>query len=274
MPANFRYRDANGFDIISGPTKDLGALVSSPSAVVLGDPIKICCENMSDRPYGASPFAGLVMRRSAVGDSDGVGYIRSALDPNGTISRPWGLDTSSSIPTGAPTAENIGGPYGAWGATGVYGVVVVATKGAGRTIASEEKRITVVDVGDSWRYAWVKPPGGCDGYEVYRTDTPGTYGAYTLIAEIGDGDTVTFDDDGSAPIAGAPPEENTTGGAGPYYGDDPADGAFGTADLTMFSAPNGMAVGQEFFFYFRSRLSAGASSLTNPRDMDLLPVEV
>ena len=268
-----RYRGADGFTTFAGATDDLGQLVSSPSIQVLGPPQKTCIENIGFTKQGGTG-TGLVLRRTQVGTSDGIAFIKTAPDPNGTISKPWGLDVDlSSVLTGAPTATNLGGPYGGWGSTGSKGVTIVAKNAVGRTIGSVEKVFTVGSVNEEWRYNWVQTPGAT-GYEVYVTDTPGTYGPYTLAATIGSGAITFFVDDGTVRTVGSPPEDNTTGGVGPYFGTDPVDGAFGTGDLTLATAPAGLAVGQQAFLYFRDVLPAGATAKGNQRVLNLFPVEV
>lgn len=270
MAVNIKYRSADGFTNIVGPTDDLGALVASQSAIVLGTPRKIFVENIDTRAIGATPFTGIVLRRQAVGANDGIGFIRTALDASGTISKPWGLDLTAGLPNGAPTAVEIIGPYGVWAAAQEYGVVGTALDAQGETIASVEKVFEVVDLTNSWEYTLEDTPGATS-YRFYRSAVPGTYGASTLVYA---GPYPTFIDDGTAPTAGTPPIANTTGGAGPTYGTPPADGAFGTVDLAMFSAPAGMAVGQQYIFWYRTRLTPGASSVGNKRQGNLIPVEI
>lgn len=275
MADNFRYRLADGFTIVSGATKDDGQIVASPSVVVFDEAKKMCVENISNRKFGGSPASGAVLRRQQVGSNDGWGFARMAADPNGTISKPWGVavDGSDTL-TGGPTAE-ISGPYGVWLATGDYGVVVTAENASGETIASVETVFTVGALTDEFTFAIVQVPGATN-YRWFITNTPGTYGAYSLAFESGSGAvlTFTFDGDLTSLVAGTPPDENTTGGAGPYYGTDPADGTFSTSDLAIATAPAGIAVGQQVFFYYIERLPAGATSLGNKRQFALLPVEV
>lgn len=272
MPTNTQYREKNGFDIIGSATKDEGQIVASASAIVRTTPRKIAVENISDRVMGGSPFTGLVLRRSQNGTSDGISYIRTALDPNGTISKPWGLDTDdiTGVLTGAPTADVQSSPYGVWGSIGTYGAVITALNATGETIASVEKTFVISVVTDIVILDWAVVPGATH-YKVYVTDEPGVYGPYTLVE-----DTVLtiFTYDGTPASAGTPPEENTTGGAGPNYGTDPVVGDFGTADLTIAVAPAGLAVGQQWFFYFREQLPAAATSTGNKRVGDLAPTEI
>lgn len=274
MPS-YQYRSADGASIIAGPTLDLGQLFALLSAEVDTAFTKFCIDNIGDRKVGISPKSGVVLRRTQLGTNDGLGFILTATDPNGTISRPWGLDVDgNSLPTGAPTVTDVGGGAGVW-AAGSYGVVIVAKNATGKTIASVEKVFTVGAgaVTHSFRYAWVQTPGAT-GYEVHRTSTPGTYGASTLIQTIGSGATVTFDDTGAAASAGTPPSDNTTGGAGPNYGTAPGIGSFSTIDITIASDPVGFAVGQQFFCYLAAKLPAGSVSIGNKRAMQIYPTEV
>jgi len=270
---NIQYRQADGATLLSGATDDFGLVVSPPATAVNTTPKKLCLENISDRALGISPFTALVLRRVQVGTNDGIAFFFSALDGNGTISKPWGLDTQGGVPTGAPTAVD-DSAGGTWGATGSYGVRIVATNATGKTIGSVEKVFAVTDTTRRWLYSWIQTPGAT-GYEVHRTSTPGTYGASTLRATIGSGATVTFLDDGTAASAGTPPSANTTGGASPTYGTPPSVASHTAADKTIATAgAGGLAVGQQWFFYADAKVPAGSSSVGNKRAMQLLPVEV
>lgn len=273
---NFRFRTADGFTIVSGATKDDGQIVASPSVVVFDEAKKMCIENIDSRKFGGSPSNGAVLRRLQIGSNDGWAYARMAADPNGTISKPWGVQLDGSgVLTGGPTAVSLGGPYGVWPGTGFYGVVVTAENAVGETIASVETVFEVMAVNEEWQFAIVQVPGATN-YRWFITDVPGTYDAYSLAFESGSGAvlTFTFDGDIAGLTAGTPPDENTTGGAGPYYGTDPIDSVFSISDLPLASAPAGIAVGQQVFFYYIERLPAGATMLGNKRQFGLLPVEV
>lgn len=275
MPTATQYRGANGFDIFSGSSDDLGQILASVSATVLGTPQKFCVENVSDRSMGASPFTGLVLKRLASGVSDGVDFILTAADPNGTISKPWGaaVDTGS-VKTGAPTATRSAGGGSGWNTATTYGAVVTAHLAGGETIASVEITFTPLAADDTWTIAWLGPVGAGITFTVYLTTTPGTYGASTLVSGSVASPTVTKALIAPTTTTGTPPSENTTGGAGPSYGSAPADGAFGVADLTIASAPTGFAVGQQWFAYFRESIPPGTSNLGNKRGMYLFPTEV
>jgi len=89
----------------------------------------------------------------------------------------------------AATGVTAGG--GSFAGIGTYGYVVVAKKSTGRTIASTEVTAAVTVVTQTVTVNWLAVTGAT-GYLVYRTPTPGTYGATTLIADIGSGATVTL----------------------------------------------------------------------------------
>ena len=271
MAQNLRYRESDGATIVTGSTEDLGQIVSSPSAVVIADTMKLCVENISDRALGAGSFSALLLKHTQVGSNDAINFVQTALDPNGTLSKPWGAAVDESdVLTGGPTAVDAGGPYGVWGATGTYGVVATAVNANGETIASVETTFDVTDTSHEWTFT-VLGPADAVTIRWYVTDTPGTYGAYALVHE---GASLTFTYDGTAPSVGTPPDDNTTGGAAPYYGDDPDDGDFDTSDKTIAtSGGGGLAVGQQWFFYLRVRLLAGTTRLGNKRQMQLAPTE-
>lgn len=137
---------------------------------------------------------------------DGLSMSRLAQDTS-TVSRPYGAGTAGA-PTGALSGAGAGG---VWGSTGARGWKVTALSAIGETPGSKEVSVTVDDVTKKVTVAWTQTPNAT-GYRVYRTSTPGTYGATTLRATIGSGATVSFLDDGSATTTGTPPTRNTTAG--------------------------------------------------------------
>lgn len=275
MPSMIAYREKDGATFVAGSTKDDGQIVASPSAVVFSDPTKFCVENIGDRPLGGTPFVGLLLKRVQVGSNDGIAYIRTADDPNGTISKPWGIATDpvTGVLTGSPTATRSAGGGSGW-ALAPYGVVVTANLAGGETIASVEITFTPLAADDTWVIEWVGPVGAGITFKVYLTTTPGTYGATTLVSGAVSSPTVTKSLTAPTVGAGTPAVVNTTGGAGPDYGTPPVDAAFGTADLTIASAPAGLMVGQQWFCYYIERLPAAATSLGNKRQGKLFPTEV
>lgn len=277
MTTNIRYRGPDGFTVLGGGTEDFGQIVSDPLVEVdkPSPAIKICCENISDRELGVSPFSALVLKRAQVASNDGVGFVYSALDTSGTLSKPFGDDVIDGIPTGAPALTLVADPYAAW-VVGSYGIVVTAVNATGETIASIEKVFTVVsgDASMGRQYAW-EVVTGATNYHVYRTTTPGTYGAYSLVGSTGSGGTVSFVDHGSAPTVGTPPSANTTGGAGPAYGTPPSLVSFTAADKTLRTAgAGGLEVGEQAFFWIISKIPAGTLSIGNKRIMQFIPTEV
>lgn len=273
MPA-YQYRSADGASIIAGPTLALGTLFASLSAEVDTAFTKLCVDNIGDRKVGVSPLAGVVLRRLQLGTNDGEGFILTAADPNGTISRPWGDDVdANNTPTGAPTAvRSVGGGSG-WSISTIYGVVVTALNATGETIASFEKTFQPLATNDTWTITWTRVPGATS-YKVYLTTTPGTYGASTLVSGAVSDPAHTKVLLGPTTVSGTPATTNTTGGAGPNYGTAPSIGSFGVADLTIGSDPVGFAVGQQFFFYLAAKLPAGSNAVGNTRGMQISPIEV
>ena len=228
--------------------------------------IKFGVENVGTRVLGISPFAQLALAIKQAGTNNGHTYYYTAADPNGTLSKPWGTSTG-----GSPVVTfQIGG--GVWGATGTYGVKIAATNATGETIGCTEATFTISAVTQKATYTWVQTPGAT-GYKVYRTATPGTYGATTLRATIGGGATVTYQDDGSATGAGTPRTDNTTGGVGPAYGTVPIDGNFSQTDKVIASAPTGLAIGQQWFYWAQVRIPAASSEIGNRRTLNVTPLE-
>ncbi len=153
--------------------------------------------NNGTRVLGNSPgpAAGFQVAVQQVGQNDGSTQVRIIADLS-TLSRPFGL------------AAALGGGGGAWGATGTYGWKVTALNAVGETVGSFEATFNVTDMTKQVALTWTTI-SGATSYKVYRTPTPGTYGASTLIATLGA--TGSYNDTGSAGSAGAPPAQNTSG---------------------------------------------------------------
>jgi hypothetical protein len=256
--------------------KNWGAFAASLSEEVDSVRLKFAIENNGTRALGVDPFTGFFLSIQQIGTNDGYTFVNFAPDTNGTISKPWGagLDAGGQ-PNGAPTAVDDSAGGSGWGSgAGTKGVVVTAKNATGETIASNEAVFNVSDVSRRWRYSWFPVPGATK-YEIYRTDTPGTYGASTFRAEnIGNGN-VTFLDDGGATSAGTPPADNTTGGAGPTYGTPPPIGSFTQAPLTVaLNSGGGFAVGQQFFYWAALKIPAGTGEEGNTRSSRRLPQEI
>jgi hypothetical protein len=256
--------------IADGATKvlqqNLGTIVSD-IVQVLTTPVKFGIENLSDRVLGASPFTGLFLQLQQIGDNDGFLYAFTAADA-ATLSRPWGAGVDSvNAPNGSP-AVTIGA--GGWaGTAGAKGVVATALNATGETVASVEAGFAIADVSQRPTYVWAPVPGAAS-YKVYRTDTPGTYPASSLVAtNVGNGNT-TFVDTGAAPGVGTPPVANTTAGAGPAYGTPPVDGDFNQVDKAIGE----LAIGREYFYWVKLRVTAGTSAVGNRRLFRIIPKEL
>lgn len=230
--------------------------------------LKFAIENISNRKLGSSPFANISLVIVQVGVNDGYTYYYTAADNTGTISKVWGAtaDGSPLVTIGS------GGAGGVWGSTGTKGVRIVSKNATGKAIGSTEATFTIDDTTKKATYNWVQTPGAT-GYEVHRTDTPGTYGASTLRATIGSGATVTYLDDGAATGAGAIQADNTTGGAGPTYGTAPVDGNFAQTNIVIATDPTGLSIGQQWFYWAQIRVPAATSEVGNRRTLKVTPTE-
>lgn len=278
MPTtNVIYKGPDGATVLAGSVKNYGQLLAYAAQEADTAPFKVCLENVSDRALGVSPFAALLLKRVQIATGDGVFAGFTAVDSNGTVSKPWGLHLDAlGFKDGAPTATLVGSTLGAWSGIGRRGSVVTALTALGETPASAEVTFNVGAVTDEWRVEWVRVPSAT-GYNVYVTEAndEGVYGAYSLVAEIGSGSTLTYTHVGDAPAFGAPPDDNTTGGAGPNYGTTvPNAAAHTSADKTIATATLGLAVGQQWFFWLMIKLLAGTTAAGNTRSFRLLPTEV
>jgi len=124
------------------------------------------------------------------------------------------FDTDSIYPTRSqPTgfAAVLGGAGGVWGAAQTYGYKITTLTALGESAPADEITFAVTDTTKRVELSWAQVPSAT-GYKIYRTATPGTYGATTLLTTIGSGATITFSDTGAATTTGTPPSANTTGG--------------------------------------------------------------
>ena len=221
-----------------------------------GTALKFGIKNVGDRPLGNAfdSATNVTLSIGVVPGNDGSTRLRAALDTSGTISPPWDLEAVLG-----PTADG-----GVWGATGQYGYVIVAVNGAGVTNASDEVTVQVDDTTKRVTLTWAQVTGAT-GYRIYRTDTPGTYGASTLLTTIGSGATVTFIDDGSATSSGTPPVSNTTGGAAPAYGTPPAGLNTATSPFLIGQDPGTLEVGEVAFYWVNRVVPSNSTPAGNPR---------
>jgi hypothetical protein len=194
MSASVAFIDFNGVSLIT--LESLPDITAGNNGV----PRKVGFRNTSNRVLNS-----VLAKLAQVGTNDGSALLRMRADSASvqpTIGAPYGF-----------AAVNVGGATGAWGATGTYGYKITATKTspAGESGPSQEITAVVALTTDRITLSWTQDPNA-DGYLIYRTPTPGTYGASTLLTTIGSGATVTFNDDGAATSTGTPPSTNTTGG--------------------------------------------------------------
>lgn len=192
MPS-VRFTDSDGFTTIPIENwPDIFAGVNSR-------PRKFCVENNgSDRAMGNSPGPanGLQVEIDQIGTNDGSTEFRIASD-SVTLSPPFGL-----------TAV-LGPATGVWGVAGTYGWKITAVNATGETIGSFEVTFNVTALGNAITLTW-NTIAGATNYKIYRTPTPGTYGASTLVTTVGA--VGTFNDTGAATTSGTPPTKNTTAG--------------------------------------------------------------
>ncbi len=156
-------------------------------------PRKFTVENSGDRVLG-----NVSIPIEAITGNDGSSMLRTALDSNGTLTRPYGVAGVLSAP----------GAGGVWAAAQVYGWKITALNAIGETIGSAEVTVNVNDLTKTVTLTWTTVPGATS-YKIYRTATAGTYTSPVFRSSTA---ATTFVDDGSAVSSGAPPTANTTGG--------------------------------------------------------------
>jgi hypothetical protein len=196
---------------------------------------KFAVENIGSREATVSLAAG------KAGDSDGVDMVRWALD-TATLSRPFGVTVTTL------------GSGGSWGATGQRGYRVTALNATGETIGSLEVVTNVAATTERKQLDWTAVTGATS-YKVYRTDTPGTYPASSLVATEA---TNQYIDAGGAAAAGTPPAANTTGGIAPSYG-SPLAMAAASVSLGL------IAVGEQKFYWWGRDVPASTVEEGNDR---------
>lgn len=202
---------------------------------------KFFVQNVGDRDSLA-----LAMAIVQSGSNDGSSMMRVAMD-TATVLPPFGL---SAVVSAA-------GQGGVWGATGTYGYRVTAYNGQGETQPCLELSVNVDTTTKQATLSW-QPSPNASGYYVYRTPTPGTYGASTRRVTIGGGSNVTYVDNGAACGAGSPATTNTTAGGAPHYGTAPS---LGTGPLSVGI----LKIGQWACYWANRVIPAGTSDSGNPR---------
>jgi hypothetical protein len=191
MAASVRFLDNDGATAITTET------LADIFAGVNDTPRKLGIHSTSDRNL-LNLFASIGL----IPGNDGSSQLRTALDSTSvapSLSAPYGF------------AASVGGSSGSFSATGTYGYRIVATNNLGATFPCDEITAVVDLTTRRVTLTWTQTPGAA-GYRIYRTPTPGTYGASTLLVTIGSGATVTYADDGAATTSGTLTTSNTTGG--------------------------------------------------------------
>ena len=189
MTANITYFDSDGASQVTTVT------LADAYAGITQRAKKLGYRSVSDRV-----LLNIQEALEAITGNDGIDQIRIALD-TGTLFAPYGVAAVLSA----------AGAGGVWASTGTRGYRLSAINANGETFVSAEITINVDDVTKKVTLSWTQVTGAT-GYRLYRTDTPGTYGASSLRSAIAGGATVTFVDDGTATITGTLPTTNTTGG--------------------------------------------------------------
>jgi hypothetical protein len=202
---------------------------------------KFAVENVGDRVAN-----NVSCSIEQVGTNDGHGQLRIAQCLN-TISKPWNVVATLGAAGGG----------GVWSLVGQYFWVVTAVNATGETTASLEVTVNVDVTSKRVTLTWTQVTGAT-GYLVYRSATSGAYVTPCLVATVSGGATTTYIDGGGALSAGAPPNANTTGGAGPEYGTPPT---LGFGPLTM----GNLGVGQQFFYWVNRVVPGATTDANNPR---------
>jgi hypothetical protein len=101
-------------------------------------------------------------------------------------------------------------------------------------------------------------PAGATNVKVYRTTTPGNYGA-TSLAFNAAGVTGSWEDPGAPCANGSPPTANTTGGGAPEYGGTVPTEGYGPVPI------GDLAIGQQWFYRVNRVVPPGTGEAGNPR---------
>jgi len=240
MPASVKFLAADGATQLSGELwPDIYAGAASTA-------LKYLVENNGDRD-----MANATLKIVKVPGNEGDTMARTGADAV-TASRPFGLSASLS---GA-------GAGGVFPAASTYGYKLTAITALGETVACDEVSVNVDVTTKKVTLTWQQVARAI-AYKVYRTATPGTYGASTYLVFIASGSTTTYTDSGSACSAGTPPAVNTTGDAAPAYGTPPT---LGTSPLTIGT----LKKGQQFPYWVNWSVPGGTMEPGNPRLFDIV----
>ena len=239
-----------------GVTAITGVQLVNILAGTTGVALKFGVKNVGDRALGNGfdSSTNITASIASVPGNDGSTRFRAALDTSGTLSPPFGVQLSLGA-----TADG-----GVWGATGEYGYVLVDRVASGSgTNGSDE---VTVQVDDTTKRVTITAPAnsGAVTRSLYRTPTPGTYGATTLVTTAGPG-AFNYVDDGSATSSGTPPTTNTTGGPGPTYGSPPAGLNTAVAPFLIGQSPGTLEIGEMAFYWVNRVVPSNSTPAGNPR---------
>lgn len=177
------------------------------------------------------------------GVSDGYSFMRHGID-TATKSNPFNTAISKAAGSGI------------FGAAGTKGLRLAAVYSGLETNASLEETIVITATTDEITITW-EEDGAPDSIRIYGTDTPGTYGASSLVDEISGG-IGTYTWDGTSPSSGQPTSANLTGGASPTYGVPPS------LVSTALSVP-ALKRGQQFWYWEGRSVPSGTPATGNTR---------
>jgi hypothetical protein len=207
----------------------------------LSTALKYFAQNAGDRT-----LEDLIGEIAAVGTTDGSGMARFALE-SVTVMPPYGAELALGAPSGG----------GTWGSTGLKYYMLTAYNGTGETQPCDEASINVDDTTKKVTLTW-ETVAGASGYKVYRTTTPGDYGASSLRATVSGGSSDSYEDDGGALSSGTPPTANTTAGPAPGYGTPPT---LNTSPIDI----GDLEIGQYFAYWVNWVVPNGTPEDGNPR---------
>lgn len=237
MPAAIKHLDNSGGVTIT--SKDWPDAVAGVANVAE----KFFVENSGDRLLN-----GLILSIVPDALTDADDQLRIGANTLGTtVGTPFGV----AAPVTGPAAG------GVWAGTGTRGYRITATNATGESIGSVEVTAVIDDTTKKVNLSWTQPDGAT-GYRVYRTDTPGVFGATTLRFIIAGGATTSITDDGTATTTGTLPVDNTTAGPSPTYGSPPVL-------TTTPIAVGDLEIGQQFIYWVNRVVPIGASEAGNPR---------
>jgi hypothetical protein len=258
------YKDLY-FAIVSGTGAGQAAVVVSASVAIGAGQVRITFPTLGTAPNGTSVCRLFAAEKYAlqllIEDSPGIGVGAGTLTDeqngasDGSSFMRHGIDTvTKSCPFSTAISKDAG--VGTFGSTGAKGLRVTAVYGSLETTGSLEETVTITATTDEITITWDED-GAPDAIRIYGTDTPGTYGASSLVDEIAGG-IGTYTWTGSSPSSGQPPSANATGGPSPTYGVPPA------LVSTALAVP-ALSRGQQFFYWENRAVPSGTPAAGNTR---------